>query len=471
MYFRIPKNMKQPTATLEPSIRNAVISLVDKDFILARVFSEIKKVVTAQQFDVWFSGLKILSITDARITFFVPNTFVREWLYNNYADLFSGVIYKLLNSSREVVLSVESEVRGLITAFSLPKAEDALLGGVSPETFDSSPLNKYYGFENFIVGSCNRLAHAASVAVSESPGQAYNPLFIHGASGLGKTHLLHAISNTILSKHDTKVVYLPCDQFVNHYISTIKSNSWESFRNLYRHVDVLLLDDVQFFENVQGCREEFFHTFNALYNAKKQIVLTSDCPPDFLKSLEERLISRFKWGLLCSIDSPNVETRIAIISKKASLLSFNLSYEAASYIAENTPGNIRELEGIITRLNKETKLGKCDIPLETVKKVVQELSGRKKSVSIEAILMAVSERFNVSVSQLQSKCRTRSLILPRQIVMYLSRRLTNMSLVEIGGYIGGRDHSTIIHADEKISKLSKKDKNLLFILQRLESEL
>ncbi|MEK6558612.1 MAG: helix-turn-helix domain-containing protein, partial [Planctomycetota bacterium] len=179
----------------------------------------------------------------------------------------------------------------------------------------------------------------------------------------------------------------------------------------------------------------------------------------------------FKWGLLCSIDSPNVETRIAIISKKASLLSFNLSYEAASYIAENTPGNIRELEGIITRLNKETKLGKCDIPLETVKKVVQELSGRKKSVSIEAILMAVSERFNVSVSQLQSKCRTRSLILPRQIVMYLSRRLTNMSLVEIGGYIGGRDHSTIIHADEKISKLSKKDKNLLFILQRLESEL
>ena len=471
MYFRIPKNMKQPTATLEPSIRNAVISLVDKDFILARVFSEIKKVVTAQQFDVWFSGLKILSITDARITFLVPNTFVREWLYNNYADLFSGVIYKLLNSSREVVLSVESEVRGLITAFSLPKAEDALLGGVSPETFDSSPLNKYYGFENFIVGSCNRLAHAASVAVSESPGQAYNPLFIHGASGLGKTHLLHAISNTILSKHDTKVVYLPCDQFVNHYISTIKSNSWESFRNLYRHVDVLLLDDVQFFENVQGCREEFFHTFNALYNAKKQIVLTSDCPPDFLKSLEERLISRFKWGLLCSIDSPNVETRIAIISKKASLLSFNLSYEAASYIAENTPGNIRELEGIITRLNKETKLGKCDIPLETVKKVVQELSGRKKSVSIEAILMAVSERFNVSVSQLQSKCRTRSLILPRQIVMYLSRRLTNMSLVEIGGYIGGRDHSTIIHADEKISKLSKKDKNLLFILQRLESEL
>ena len=463
--------MKQPTATLEPSIRNAVISLVDKDFILARVFSEVKKVVTAQQFDVWFSGLKILSITDARITFLVPNTFVREWLYNNYADLFSGVIYKLLNSSREVVLSVESEVRGLITAFSLPKAENALLGGVSPETFDSAPLNKYYGFENFIVGSCNRLAHAASVAVSESPGQAYNPLFIHGASGLGKTHLLHAISNAILSKHDMKVVYLPCDQFVNHYISTIKSNSWESFRNLYRHVDVLLLDDVQFFENVQGCREEFFHTFNALYNVKKQIVITSDCPPDFLKSLEERLISRFKWGLLCSIDSPNVETRIAIIGKKASLLGFSLSYEAASYIAENTLGNIRELEGIITRLNKETKPGKWDISLETVKKVVQELSGRKKSVSIEAILVAVSERFNVSVSQLQSKCRTRSLILPRQIVMYLSRRLTNMSLVEIGGYIGGRNHSTIIHADEKISNLSKKDKNLLFILQRLESEL
>lgn len=463
--------MRQTTATLEPPVRNAVISMVDKDFILARILSEIKKVVTAQQFDIWFSGLKVLSVTDARITFVVPNSFVQDWLHNNYADLFSGITYKLLNSSREVVFSTENETRGLIHPFSLPKAAGNPPVDTPREQYNSSPSNKYYGFETFIVGSCNRLAHAAAIAVSESPGQAYNPLFIHGASGLGKTHLLHAINNAILSRRDMKVVYMQCDSFINHYISTIKSNDWESFRNLYRSADVLLLDDIQFFENAQGCREEFFHTFNALYNAKKQIVITSDCLPDSINSLEERLISRFKWGLLCGIDSPNIETRIAIIGKKASLLGFDLSYEAASYIAENTPGNIRELEGVVTRLSKETITEKCNLSLEIIKKVIKELSGRKKTVSIEAILAAVSERFNISVSQLQSKSRTRSLILPRQIAMHISRKLTNMSLVEIGGYVGGRDHSTVIHADEKINKLSKKDKNLLFIIQRLESEL
>ncbi|MBI5678392.1 MAG: chromosomal replication initiator protein DnaA, partial [Planctomycetes bacterium] len=257
----------------------------------------------------------------------------------------------------------------------------------------------------------------------------------------------------------------------NHFISTIRSNKWDEFRNLYRSLDVLLLDDIQFFENLQGCREEFFHTFNALYNARKQIVITSDCPPESLKSLEDRLVSRFKWGLLCSVDSPTLETRVAIIEKKASLMNINLTHDFASYLAEHIPSNVRELEGAIVRLGKELKVTRNAITLDFIKKVIREITGNKKSVSIEAILYAVSDRFNVSISQLQSKSRTRSLTLPRQITMYLSRKLTNMSLTEIGGFLGGRDHSTVIHADEKIMELLKKDKNLLFVLQKIESEL
>jgi len=332
-------------------------------------------------------------------------------------------------------------------------------------------LNIYYSFENFVVGPSNRLAHAAAIAVSESPGLAYNPLFIHGASGLGKTHLLHAINNTMLSKRTLKTLYLPCEQFVNHFISTIRSNNWEEFRGLYRNLDALLIDDIQFFENLQGCREEFFHTFNALYNAKKQIVITSDCPPEFLSSIEDRLISRFKWGLLCSIDSPTLETRVAIFEKKASLMNVHLSQDSATYLAEHLPGNIREIEGAIARLAKELKITRNTVTLDSLKKVVQEISGNRKLISIEEILRVVSDRFHVGITQLQSKSRVRSMAIPRQISMYLSRKLTNMSLAEIGGFLGGKDHSTVIHAEKKIAKLLKKDKNLLFTIQKIESDL
>ncbi len=443
---------------VETSLQKMAISEGEKSFILKGIVTIIKKVVTAQQFDIWFSCLRIFSITDNSITFVAPNNFIREWLHGNYSDLFSSVVYKVLNSSLEIIFSTEDEV---------------FEHSPTPSFYTGStiPLNRYYSFENFVVGPCNRLAHAAAVAVSESPGHAYNPLFIHGTSGLGKTHLLHAINTVLVSKHAMKTLFLSCERFVNHYISTIRLNNWDSFREIYRNADALLIDDIQLFENSQGSREEFFHTFNTLYNAKKQIVITSDCPPESITSLEERLVSRFKWGLLCSIDSATIETRIAIAEKKASLWGIGLSHEAASYLAENTSGNIRELEGAIARLSREEKITKNSITVDFIRKVVRELSGGKKTVGIEAIVEAVSKRFNISISQLQSKCRARSLTLPRQIAMHLSRKLTNMSLTEIGGYIGGRDHSTVIHADEKITQMSKKDKNLLFVLQKLESEL
>jgi len=335
-----------------------------------------------------------------------------------------------------------------------------------------SPPNERYTFENFVVGASNRLAHAAAVSVSESPGYAYNPLFIYGASGLGKTHLLHAINNMLYHKGNRKTLYLSCEDFVNHYISTIQSNNWERFRKLYRTADVLLIDDIQFFENSQGSRKEFFHTFNALYNARKQIVITSDYPPESIQSLEERLVSRFKWGLLCSIDHPSIETRTAIVEKKVALHGIDISYDSAVYIAKNVSGSVRELEGVIAWLSNEAKTKQNNhLTTETVKNAVRELFGHRKTVTIEAVLAAVSKKFHVSVSQIQSKRRTRSLALPRQIAMHLSRKLTQMSFAEIGGYIGGRDHSTVIHADEKITRDSQSDKNLSFIIQKLEDEL
>jgi len=449
---------------------NTATTIAERNFILKNVLSEIKRVVTAQQFDMWFSGIRLSAITENNITFTVPNDFIKEWLYTNYLDIFSNTVYKILNSLREVVFSTYSEINDhyayLPTASNQTESVDT---NTHQET--SYTLNKHYGFETFVVEPCNRLAHASAVAVAESPGQAYNPLFIHGSSGLGKTHLLHAINNVLQTKHGLNTFYLSCERFISHYISTIRSNSWGVFRSLYNGIDALLIDDIQLFENSQGSREEFFHIFNTLYNAKKQIVITSDSPPESIKFLEDRLVSRFKWGLLCSINTPTIETRIAIIEKKALLLGINLPCEFATYFAQNINGNIREIEGAIARLNKELRLTKSNATLSLIKRIVQELSCSKKLVNIEAILEAVSKRYNVSVSQILSKQRLRSITLPRQVAMYLSRKLTGMSLSEIGGYIGGRDHSTVIHADEKISTLAKKDKNLLFSLQKLESDL
>ena len=468
----MPIGLEQSGATLKVPQRKAAPSDNSVDSILSEILAELRRSVPGHQFDRWFSCLKISSVDEGSITFITPNNFIKEWFYGNYKDSFSGIVYRVLNSSREVVFLTEDEALKQSLATS-PASNGATthLSEFSAHEGRMNFLNGYYRFENFVVGPCNRLAHAAAVAVSESPGLAYNPLFIHGASGLGKTHLLHAINNALLSSRTTRTLYLPCEQFVNHFVSTIRSNNWDEFRNLYRNLDVLLLDDIHFFENLQGCRDEFFHTFNALYNARKQIVITSDSAPESLSFLEDRLVSRFKWGLLCSIDSPTVETRVAIIEKKASLMNINLTHDFASYLAERLHGNIREIECAIIRLGKELKVPRNTITLDSIKKVIREVTGIKKAASIEAVLCAVSDRFNVSISQLQSKSRMRSLVLPRQVAMHLSRKLTNMSLTEIGGFIGGRDHSTVIHADEKIAKMIKKDKNLLFVLQKIESEL
>ncbi len=424
--------------------------------IWAHVQKKIKEKVTSQQFTTWFESLELIkfNVDDAYIL--APNSFCSEWIENNYMDVISSTLGEVTNARYKVKLVTESK--------------DVKESKPSPKEKNRSNINKNYSFDNFLVGPCNRLAHAAALAVSESPGTAYNPLFIHGPVGLGKTHLLQSIYLELQKRSgEQKVLYMPCESFVNHYISTIRTGDWDSFRNKYRQIDTLLIDDVHFLANSQSTREEFFHTFNALYTCQKQIVLSSDCPPEEIPTIEGRLISRFRWGLITRIDPPGFETSVAIIQKKSALLNMEISYDVARYLAEHTTSSIREIEGTLTNINKYAIISENKIDLDFVKQVIGRPAKHKSYIGIEEILSAVTEHFGVQLSQLHSKRKLKSITLPRQVAMHLARKLTNLSLEEIGGFMGGRDHTTVMHADEKIKNLRKQDRNISATLRKLEA--
>ncbi|MHC4267222.1 MAG: chromosomal replication initiator protein DnaA [Planctomycetota bacterium] len=432
---------------------------VDEKHTWTLIQEKIKEKVTPQQFTTWFAKLKLIKFDGDDIYIHVPNSFCQEWIENNYKDVLLSAFKDADRNAHKVKFVVDGR-----SSFG-PKPSD----NDSPPNIDNTThIKKNYNFDNFLVGPCNRLAHAAALAVSESPGTAYNPLFIHGSVGLGKTHLLHAVFLRLQAK-GYKVLYLPCESFVNHYISTIKTGDWDSFRNKYRQIDILLIDDVHFLANSQSSREEFFHTFNALYTRQKQIVLSSDCPPDEIPTIEERLISRFRWGLITRVDPPDFETSVAIIQKKTALLNMEISYDVARYLADNAVSSIREIEGTLTNIHKYVTMNEIKLDLNLVKQIVRELTKQKNYIGIEEILNAVTKHFSVPLSQLHSKRKYKSITLPRQVAMHLARKLTNLSLGEIGGYMGGRDHTTVIHADEKIKKLKAEDRNISATLRKLEN--
>lgn len=430
---------------------------IDEKKTWTLIQEKIKEKVTPQQFTTWFAKLKLIKFDEDDVFIRVPNSFCQEWIESNYKDVLLSALEDACKTIRNVKFVVDSRVS---------EREHSLVSN-STKTDNTGYIRKNYNFSNFLVGTCNRLAHAAALAVSESPGTAYNPLFIHGPIGLGKTHLLHAIF-LHLQGNGYKALYLPCESFVNHYISTIKTGDWDSFRNKYRQIDVLLIDDVHFLANSQSSREEFFHTFNALYTRQKQIVLSSDCPPEEIPTIEERLISRFRWGLITRVDPPDFETSVAIIQKKTALLNMEISYDVARYLADNAISSIREIEGTLTNIHKYAKMNEIKIDLNLVKQIVRGLTKQKSYIGIEDILNAVTKHFNVPLSQLHSKRKHKSITLPRQIAMHLARKLTNLSLSEIGGYMGGRDHTTVMHADDKIRKLKSVDRNLSSALRKLE---
>ena len=402
------------------------------------------------QFQTWFQAIECLEVSEDCIRLAVPSRIFRDWILRNYSD----VLHEALRESGGRERRVEFVVRPVETH--PPSMEQTV---ESPRPRSQIGLNPHYTFENFVIGPSNRLAHAAARAITESPGTAYNPLFLHGAAGLGKTHLLQAAARAVMaSQPRTNLVYLSCEAFVNEFISAVAKGDLDSFRYRFRHVDFLFIDDIHFLARKDRTQEEFFHTFNTLYNSQKQIVLSSDSPPKEIPTLEERLVSRFKWGLVAQVEPPSFETRVAILSSKAALRGRELPANVTQYIAMRIETNIRELEGAINKLLGYAALAQRPITLGLAKVALRDtFSAPAREASITDIHNEVTGYFDLRPSDVLSKKRSRSIALPRQIGMFLARELTGLSLNQIGEYFGGRDHSTVLYATEKIRKLSESD--------------
>jgi chromosomal replication initiator protein len=436
-----------------------------------RVLAALRSRTRPQQFDTWFAPLAVRQLNETLLEIAAPNRFYCDWLRNNYLGLIQEALLQTFGVSPSIRF-VEDPAAARSPASSpagLPAAEPPAGARVGPQLPSFVPS---YTFDNFVVGASNRLAHAAALAVVESPGKAYNPLFMHGAVGLGKTHLQQAICQALLVRNpQTKLRYLTCESFMNEFISSIQHGSMELFREKYRQSDIIVIDDVHFLAKGESTQEEFFHTFNALYNAHKQIILSSDRPPEEIRSIEERLVSRFKWGLVCRIDPPEFETRVAIVKRKAKLLDRDLPEDVINLIATTVDSNIRELEGAINRVIGLARLANRPIDFRLGQEALKDLSRPRRPLGIEQIMQHVADAFNVKITDLQSKRKSKSLAFPRQICMHLARKLTTHSLEEIGGYFGGRDHTTVLYADEKIRSLSEKDPDLCATLSRIISDL
>jgi len=427
------------------------------------ILEEIAKRVRRQQFETWFRSVRPLSAEPGRIELAVPNRFYKEWMETYYAPVIRESAREVIGTSPVIVFTVDAALPlpddGEEADQAPPRESGGAVEGAYPVAgsgrHDFSPN---YTFASFVVGPANRLSHAAATAVVEAPGRAYNPLFIHGGVGLGKTHLLQAASQAFLRKAPrARLVYTSCEEFVNDFVSAVQQGDLGAFRSRLRDVDFLVIDDIHFLARAERTQEEFFHTFNSLYNAHKQIIISSDSPPAEIPSLEERLVSRFKWGLVARIDPPTYETRLAIVKNKASLRGVEISNEVAEFVAQTIDTNIRELEGALTRVAGYAALWNKPVTLDVAREALQDILVSRPSVSIEEIAREVAARFSVKLSDLQGRRRTKSIALPRQICMHVARQLTDYSLEEIGGFFGGRDHTTVLYGDDKISQLVQKD--------------
>lgn len=416
--------------------------------------------LTEVSFNTWIKSAVPVSLTNDTIKLSVPNNFTKEILETRYKDLIINAINIISSKKYNIDFSIMTEETIDIED---PKQKKDSKNTIVVSDEMSATLNPKYTFDSFVIGNSNRFAHAASLAVAESPARAYNPLFIYGGVGLGKTHLMHAIGHYILQNNPkSKVVYVSSEKFTNELINSIRDDKNEDFRNKYRNVDVLLIDDVQFIAGKERTQEEFFHTFNALHEADKQIILSSDRPPKEIPTLEDRLRSRFEWGLIADIQPPDFETRIAILKKKADVENLNISNDVMVYIATKIKSNIRELEGALIRIVAYSSLTNREISVDLASEALKDIISNKqtKQITIDLIQDVVCSYYNMRIDELKSQRRTRNVAYPRQIAMYLCRKLTDTSLPKIGEEFGGRDHTTVIHAYEKISESIKHDEAL-----------
>jgi len=436
----------------------------------------IKEKISPQNFETWIRPLKVASIEDNHASLSVPNKFFKDWLTENYRNVISEAISS--SAGKEYVIDFiilqESEKNS-------PSANQTRKKKIVEQQPQETrrpkihpTLNPNYSFERFVVGSSNQFAHAASVAVAEQPAKNYNPLFIYGGVGLGKTHLLNAIGLLSMSIYpEMNVVYVSAEEFMNELILSIRYDKMPKFREKFRNIDCLLMDDIQFIAGKERTQEEFFHTFNTLHDSGKQIVVTSDKFPKDIPNLEGRLRSRFEWGLIADIQPPEIETKIAILEKKAQENNILLPTNVAYYISSNAESNIRELEGFLVRIAAYSSVTGRNIDLDLVKEVLKDIIKHRETdeVTFEEILKAVSVKFNLKISDIKSQGKNKNIAFARQVTMYLARKLTESSFPDIGEKIGGRDHSTVIYANNKIRKQLETDSKLKAALLEIEDQL
>lgn len=431
--------------------------------------------ISNTSYQTFIKDTQLYSLKNDEAIILVSLPFNASWLNQRYSEIMQAIIYDVIGYEVKPHFISEDELASYNNVNTQEVQEPQVQhSSIYDKTWGKEQFNMHNTFDTFVIGPGNRFPHAASLAVAEAPAEAYNPLFIYGGVGLGKTHLMHAIGHHVLSnKPNAKVIYTSSEKFTNEFIKSIRDNETEAFREKYRKIDVLLIDDIQFIQNKEQTQEEFFHTFNELHQNNKQIVISSDRPPKEIAKLEDRLRSRFEWGLIVDITPPDYETRMAILQKKIEEENLDIPPEALNYIANQIQSNIRELEGALTRLLAYSKLqGKpitTELTAEALKDIIQ--SPKSKKITIQDIQKVVGQYYSVRIEDFSAKKRTKSIAYPRQIAMYLSRELTDFSLPKIGEEFGGRDHTTVIHAHEKIANDIKSDPTFKQEVENLEKEI
>jgi len=424
----------------------------------------------------WVRTAMPQSLSNDTLEIMVEKQFIKDWLEDKYLGYMEENLSTICKCPMKIKIFCPSEqIESNPIEQAAPTVKLAQTPSKAPpaEPFESNLVSKY-DFENFVIGNSNRFAHAAALAVAEAPAKVYNPLFLYSSSGLGKTHLMHAIGNRIKQNNpDMKILYISSETFTNEMINSIQNNAMEAFRNKYRNIDVLLIDDIQFLRKKESTQEEFFHTFEALHRAEKQIIISSDRKPSELDTLEERLTSRFGWGLITDIQPPDLETRMAILHNMAKKNNINFPDDVILLMASSIENNIRELEGAYTKVLAYASFYKQPITLELAQKALKDfnLDNPNKTITVEAIQQLVASKYKIKMDDFLAKKRTRNVAFPRQIAMYLCRELTDYSLPRIGDFFGGRDHTTVIHACEKISKEMKSDPHFEKNIKEMEAHL
>ena len=452
------------------------MDLIEMNELWSKILEIIKDELGPQSYNSWFINTKIVKFKDQELTISVPSDFCKDWLEKHYIEFIKDILKRTINVDDNLKIEFKIEHQNIFPSTpstppipSTPKKETKKVEASLKN--NEIILKSKYTFDNFVVGNSNRFAHAACLAVAQSPAKSYNPLFVYGGVGLGKTHLMRAIGNYIIqynNQSEVNILYISSEKFTNELINSIRDDRTVAFRDRYRNVDLLLIDDIQFLAGKERTQEEFFHTFNTLYDSNKQIVITSDRPPQEIPTLEDRLISRFECGLITDIQPPDLETRIAILRKKAQTENLNIPDEVINFIAEKIPSNIRQLEGALNKLIAYSTLTKNNLSTSLAQEILKDIIPlENKVISINQIQKAISDYFNIKLSALLSKKRTKDIVTARQIAIYISRELTELSLPVIGAAFGGKDHTTILHSYNKIKNKIEKDKGLKSTIDNL----